>query len=454
MYKLSINRPITTLMGVLTFIVFGLMSYNTMPINLYPNVDFPVVTIQTTYNGADPSTVETKVTDKIEEAVSGVDGIDKLMSTSYEGFSVVTVQFELTKNLDVATNDVRDKIGALNLPIEVDKPVVKKLGASGAVVSLFIADKGDNSKALMRLADEKLKAQLQRIKGVGEVNIVGYQDREIRIFIDPFLLAKYSLSSADVSNIIAKQNIKQGTGKMVDQTQEIIIKAEGDAQNFDEIGEILVKPGVRLKDVATIQDGLSDAKSYSSYNGQRGVTLEVKKIAGENSLTIINGVKKALPHLQHLAGDQFEIKILQDQSEKIMINIDNVRFDLIFGAFLSIIIVFAFLRNVTATVVSALAIPTSVIGTFAIIHALGYDLNRLTLIGLTLAIGIFIDDAIVVIENIMKKMEEGEKPFQASFEGIKEVAFSILAISSVLLAFLSLWHLWMASWVCSLTPLR
>ena len=212
-------------MGVLTFIVFGLMSYNTMPINLFPNVDFPVVTIQTTYNGADPSTVETKVTDKIEEAVSGVDGIDKLMSTSYEGFSVVTVQFELTKNLDVATNDVRDKIGALNLPIEVDKPVVKKLGASGAVVSLFIADKGDNSKALMRLADEKLKAQLQRIKVVGEVNIVGYQDREIRIFIDPFLLAKYALSSSDVSAIIAKQNIKQGTGKMVDQTQEIILKA-------------------------------------------------------------------------------------------------------------------------------------------------------------------------------------------------------------------------------------
>ncbi|MBN2832913.1 MAG: efflux RND transporter permease subunit, partial [Campylobacterales bacterium] len=229
MYKLSINRPITTLMGVLTFIVFGLMSYNTMPINLFPNVDFPIVTVQTTYNGADPSTVETKVTDKIEEAVSGVDGIDKLMSTSYEGFSVVTIQFELTKDLDEATNDVRDKIGAINLPSEVDKPVVKKLGASGAVISLFIADKGEDSKALMRLADEKLKSQLQRIKGVGEVNIVGYQDREIRIFLDPFLLAKYALSSSDVSAIISKQNIKQGAGKIINQNQEIIIKAEGDA---------------------------------------------------------------------------------------------------------------------------------------------------------------------------------------------------------------------------------
>ena len=434
MYKLAINRPITTLMGVLTFIVFGLMSYNSMPTNLFPNVDFPVVTVQTTYNGADPSTVETKVTDKIEEAVSGVDGIDKLMSTSYEGFSVVTIQFELTKDLDEATNDVRDKIGAINLPSEVEKPVVKKLGGAGAVISLFIASEGNNPTLLMRLADEKLKPQLQRIKGVGEVNILGYQDREIRIFIDPFLLNKYNLTSADVSGIIQKQNIKQGVGKLVNQNQEIIIKAQGDAQNIEEVGNLLVKPGVRLKDVATVQDGLSDAKSFSSFNGQQGVTLEVKKIAGENVLNIINEVKKVLPKLQILAGDKTEIKILQDQSEKIMVNINNVRFDLIFGAFLAVIIVFLFLRNVTATFVSALAIPTSVIGTFAIIDALGYDLNRLTLIGLTLAIGIFIDDAIVVIENIMKKMENGMEPFRASFEGAKEVAFSVLAISSVLLA--------------------
>ena len=190
MNKLAINRPITTLMGVLTFVIFGIMSYKSMPINLFPNVDFPIVTVQTTYNGADPSTVETKVTDKIEEAISGVDGIDKLMSTSYEGFSAVTIQFKLTKDLDEATNDVRDKIGALNLPSEVDKPVVKKLGGAGAVISLFIASDGNDTSSLMRLADEKLKPQLQRIKGVGEVNILGFQDREIRIFIDPFLLNK------------------------------------------------------------------------------------------------------------------------------------------------------------------------------------------------------------------------------------------------------------------------
>ena len=434
MYKFAINRPITTLMGVLTFIVFGLMSYKTMPVNLFPNVDFPVVTIQTAYNGADASTVETKVTDKIEEVVSGIDGIDKLFSTSYEGFSVVTIQFELFKDLDVATNDVRDKIGTLILPDEVEKPTVKKLGASGTVINLFVADKKNDPTALMRLADEKLKPKLQRIKGVGEVNIIGFQDREIRIYVDPFLLNKYNLTPLDLQNIVASQNINQGAGKLINNDQEIIVKVKADALNVEQLANILVKPGLKLKDIAKIEDGLSDSSSYSSFNGNQGVMLEVKKISGENVLNIIEGVKEVMPRLETIVGEDYTLQLLQDQSEKILVNINNVTFDLIYGSILAIIIVFFFLRNFTATFVSALAIPTSIIGTFAIIDWMGYDLNRLTLIGLTLAIGIFIDDAIVVIENITKKMEEGMEPFQASFEGIKEVSFSILAISSVLLA--------------------
>ncbi len=434
MYKFAINRPITTLMAILTFIVFGLMSYKTMPVNLFPNVDFPVVTIQTAYNGADASTVETKVTDRIEEAVSGIDGIEKLFSSSYDGFSVVTIVFELFKDLDVATNDVRDKIGTIVLPDEVEKPRVKKLGASGAVINLFIASKNNDPVALMRLADEKLKPKLQRIQGVGEVNIIGYQDREVRIFIDPFLLNKYNLTPKELEQIISSQNISQGAGKLINNNQEIIVKVKADALSVDELANILIKPGLKLKDIATIEDGLSDTSSFSSFKGNQGVMLEVKKISGENVLNIINNVKKIMPRLQAIAGDKYDLKLLQDESEKILVNINNVKFDLVYGAILAIIIVFFFLRNITATLVSALAIPTSIIGTFAIIDLMGYDLNRLTLIGLTLAIGIFIDDAIVVIENITKKMEEGMEPFRASFEGIKEVAFSILAISSVLLA--------------------
>ncbi|HEY9190641.1 MAG TPA: efflux RND transporter permease subunit [Sulfurovum sp.] len=434
MYKFAINRPITTLMGVLSFIVFGLMSYTTMPVNLFPNVDFPVVTIQTAYDGADASTVETKVTDKLEEAVSGIDGIDKLISTSYEGFSVVTIQFELFKDIDEATNDVRDKIGSVVLPNEVEKPIVKKLGASGAVINLFIATKTGDVTALMRMSDEKIKPILQRIKGVGEVNIIGYQDREVRIFVDPFKLNKYGLTPLDVQNIIAAQNINQGAGKLVDAQKETIIKVQADAISVEDLQALILKPGLRLKDVARVEDGLSDSSSFSSYNGDQGVMLEVKKISGENVLEIIQGVKAVMPRLEAIAGEAYTLQLLQDQSDKIMVNIDNVTFDLIYGSILAIIIVFFFLRNVTATIVSALAIPTSIIGTFAIIDWMGYDLNKLTLIGLTLAIGIFIDDAIVVIENITKKMEAGMEPFKASFEGIKEVSFSILAISSVLLA--------------------
>lgn len=434
MYKFAINRPITTLMGVLTFIIFGLMSYKTMPVNLFPNVDFPVVTIQTAYDGADAATVETKVTDKIEEAVSGIDGIDKLMSTSYEGFSVVTIQFELFKDLNEATNDVRDKMGGIILPRDVEKPIVKKLGTAGGVINLFIATKTGDTIALMRLAEEKIKPKLQRIQGVGEVDIIGYQDREIRIFADSFLLNKYALTTLDLQEIIASQNVKQGVGKLINDDQEIILKAKLDASTVEDLKNILIKPGLRLKDIATVKDGLSDATSFSSYNGNQGVMLEIKKISGENILNIIEAVKELMPKLTQIAGDDYAMQLLQDQSEKIMVNINNVTFDLIFGSILAIIIVFFFLRNVTATLVSALAIPTSIIGTFAIIDWLGYDLNKLTLIGLTLAIGIFIDDAIIVIENISKKMEKGMQAFEASFEGIKEVAFSILAISSVLLA--------------------
>ena len=435
MYKFAINKPIATLMLVMSFIVFGLLSYKSMPINLFPNVEFPIVTIETAYFGADPSSVESKVTDKIEEAVSGIDGIDKLMSTSYEGMSVVTVVFELERDITEAANDVRDKIGGLVLSSDVEKPIVKKAsGTAGAVVSLFVATKKGDWQGLMRLADERLKPRLQRIRGVGEINIVGYRDREVRIFADPFLLNKYNLTASDLQGIIARENVRAGSGKLIGKSSEYVLKARADANSIEDMKNIIVLPGVKLKDIARVEDSLSDAKSYSTYNGSEGVILEVKKISGTNTLDIINGVKEVFPELVSLSGENFRLELLQDQSGKILQNIEQVTFDLIYGAILSIFIVFFFLRNVTATLVSALAIPTSIIGTFAIIDWLGYDLNRLTMIGLTLAIGIFIDDAIVVIENITKKMEKGIEPFLASFEGIKEIAFSILAISAMLLA--------------------
>ena len=434
MYKFAINRPITTLMGVLVFVIFGLIAYKSMPINLFPKVDFPVVSVQTAYYGADSATVETKVTDKLEEAISGIDGIKKLKSTSYDNFSLIIVQFELDKDLDEGTNDIRDKIGSTALPKEVEKPIIRKLGAGGDVITLFVASKNGNELELMRLADEKLKPKLQRIKGVGAVDIVGFRDREIRIFLDPNKLNKYNISASELRGVIASSNISLGVGKIVTDSYDITLKLKADSSSVEELKELIVKPGVKLKDVAKVVDGLSDIKSYSSLNGAVGVSIVVKKISGENTLNIIKSVKKILPNLREIAGKNYTITPSADKSNKILINMEHVTFDLIYGSILAIIIVFLFLRSVTITLVSAIAIPTSVIGTFAIMNALGYDLNRLTMIGLTLAIGIFIDDAIVVIENIAKKIEHGMEAFKASYEGIKEIVFSILAISSVLLA--------------------
>ncbi|NWF66984.1 MAG: efflux RND transporter permease subunit, partial [Campylobacterales bacterium] len=435
MYKLAINRPITTLMGVMVFIVFGLISFKTMPVNLFPNVDFPIVTIQTAYFGADAKTVESKVTEVIEEAVSGIDGIDKLISTSYDGLSVVTIQFELSRDIVECANDVRDKIGAVSLNSEIEKPIVKKFSASaGSVINLFITSKNGDTKSLMKLADEKIKPQLQRVQGVGEVNIIGFRDREVRVFIDPFLLNKYNISATELEQAISTQNVRLGSGKLISTSHEFIIKTAGDSSSVDELKNIKIKSGVMLKDIADVRDDLSDAKTLALLDGKEGVMLEIKKISGENALNIISHVKELMPKIESIAGKSYELRLLQDQSEKIMLNINRVKFDLIYGACLAILIVFLFLRNLSATIISAFAIPTSIIGTFAIIDWLGYDLNRLSLIGLTLAIGIFIDDAIVVIENIAKKMEAGLDNFEATFEGVKEIAFSVLAISAMLLA--------------------
>lgn len=435
MYKFAINRPITTLMLVMTFVVFGLMAFRSMPVALFPNIDLPIVTIQTYYPGADPETVESKVTDKIEEAVSGIDGIDKLLSTSYEGLSVVTIQFELTKDIEEAANDVRDKVGTINLDNEVESPMVQKVSVSGAAsIKLFVSTKSGDSVELMRFADEKIKPKLQQIKGVANVDIVGYRDREIRIFTDPFLLSKYGISPDELRAAIASENVRAGGGKLISAKNELVLKTRSDATSINDLKNLLIRPGLRLSDVARVEDGLKDAKSYSSYNGEEGVLLEVQKISGSNDLEVIKGVKKAMPDLKLLASDNYSMQLVEDQSNKILVNIDNVKFDLVYGALLAVLIVFLFLRNLTATLISAIAIPTSIIGTFALIDVLGYDLNRLTLIGLTLAIGIFIDDAIVIIENISKKMESGMEPLRASFEGVKEVSFSVLAISSMLLA--------------------
>lgn len=435
MYKLAINRPITTLMYVLTLVIFGWISFKSMPSALYPNVDFPIVTVKTIYPGAESSTIESQVTEKIEEAISRIGGVETITSTSSEGASVVMVKFFLERDIDEAANDVRDKVSAVLLPKDAKRPLVSKLDIGGAsVINLFLTAKNDTLQNLMVFADEKVKPAVQKLNGVGAVNIIGYRDREIKIFPDISRLNQYGITVRELNSIVARENVKIGGGKLVTDKQELTLKTKADAPSIEALKKIMIKNGIRLEDVARVEDTLSDAQSYASYNGTPGVMLEVQKISGTNTLDIVKHVKEVVPELRKLAGDKYGVETLQDTSPFIIHSLKDVEFDLIYGAFLAVIIIFLFLRNFTITLVSALSIPVSIFGTIALMHFMGFDLNKMTLIGLTLSIGIIIDDAIVVLENIYKKMEAGMGKFEAAVEGVKEMAFAILAISAMLLA--------------------
>ncbi len=248
------------------------------------------------------------------------------------------------------------------------------------------------------------------------------------------MLNKFGITVSELNNIVAQENVKIGGGKLISADKEYVLKTRADALSIEELKNIVIKDSIKLKDIATVVDGLSDPKSYSSYNGQEGVMLEVQKISGTNTLDIIERVKDVVPQLQKMAGDNFGVQTLQDTGKFIINSLKDVEFDLVYGAILAVIIVFGFLRNFTITAVSALSIPISIMGTIALMDYMGFDLNKMTLIGLTLSIGIIIDDAIVVLENIYKKMEAGMSKFEAALEGVKEMAFAILAISAMLLA--------------------
>lgn len=426
MFKLAINRPITTLMFFSALIIFGLISAFIMPINLYPNVSIPLIKISSTANG-DINFIESKITKEVENALAELDGVKTINSASYDNFSVSVVEFVLDKDLEIAANDVRDKLSAVSLPV---KPKIEKIASDGgAVLSLFLYSK--DKETLMKSIDERLKPFIQRINGVGKISSIGFLKPQIRIELNPALLEKYHLNALEVAKIIQASNFKSALGELENSEQNYILKGYFEAQNLNELKNLRLMSGVFLSDVATITQGFEDEKQAAFYQNE-GVLLEIGKVSGSNALSVIKNVKNELLNLQKLAGKDIQISLVYDKSENIKKHLFQVLEDLLLGIVLTVIIVFLFLRNLSATLIASLAIPTSIIATFFLIHLLGYDLNRLSFIALTLSIGIFVDDAIVVIENIAKKMNE-MPALEAAFLGIKEIGFSVLSISAVLL---------------------
>ena len=430
MIKTAINRPITTIMIFLSLVVFGIYSLKTMNVNLYPQVNIPIVKI-TTYANGDMNYIKTKITQKIEDEVSSIEGIKKLYSTSFDNLSVVSIEFELNKDLESATNDVRDKMqkARLNANYEIEK----LNGLSSAVFSLFITRLDGNETKLMQEIDDVAKPFLERISGVSKVKTNGFLEPAVKILLDRFKLDKNALSANEVANLIKVENLKAPLGKIENEKIQMAIKSNFSAKSIDEIRNLTIKQGVFLKDIASVDLAYKDANEAAIMDKKSGVLLGLELAPDANALTVIALAKSKLDQFKSLLGSEYDVKIAYDKSEVIQKHIDQTAFDMILGVLLTIVIVYLFLRNFSITIISVVAIPTSIVATFFIINALGYDINRLSLIALTLGIGIFIDDAIVVTENIASKLKDEPNALKASFAGIKEIAFSVFAISLVLL---------------------
>ena len=430
MIKTAINRPITTLMIFLSLVVFGIYSLKTMNVNLYPQVNIPIVKI-TTYANGDMNYIKTKITQKIEDEVSSIEGIKKLYSTSFDNLSVVSIEFELNKDLESATNDVRDKMQKARVGANYE--IEKLNGLSSSVFSLFIIRLDGNETRLMQEIDDVAKPFLERISGVSKVKTNGFLEPAVKILLDRFKLDKNALSANEVANLIKVENLKAPLGKIENEQIQMAIKSNFSAKSIDEIRNLTIKQGVFLKDIASVDLAYKDANEAAIMDKKSGVLLGLELAPDANALTVIALAKSKLDQFKSLLGSEYDVKIAYDKSEVIQKHIDQTAFDMILGVLLTIVIVYLFLRNFSITIISVVAIPTSIVATFFIINALGYDINRLSLIALTLGIGIFIDDAIVVTENIASRLKDEPNAIKASFSGIKEIAFSVFAISLVLL---------------------
>lgn len=443
MSKIAIERPIATLMFVLALIFFGIDALKRLSVSLYPNVDIPVITITTLYPGANPEIVESKVTEKIEEAISGIESLKKITSNSSDSVSVVVAEFELEKPLEIAANDVRDKVLSVSFGSEVKSPVVEKFNVGGApIISLFVSSKTPitNEKELLEInthTNWNIKPLLQRIKGVGKVNLVGFLEREIKIIPNPTLLNQYNLTYLDLTRAIGAQNVEIDGGRIIAKDKEWKILTQADSNNLKELGDILVGDNIKLSDIAKIEDSTEEQRSFANLLSKdiqgSGILLEIQKISGANEIEITDAIREILPSLQE-SSPKYNLTLLRDTTTYIKDTIWAVELDLILGAFLAVFVVFFFLRNVSMTWIASLSIPASIMGTFAFMYYWGMTLNLTTLIAITLAIGIIIDDAIVVIENIYKKIEGGMSRKEAALMGVKEIIFALIAISAMLLS--------------------
>jgi len=439
--RLCVRRPVFASVLIIALVVVGGVGYTRLAVDRFPRIDFPIVAVITRLPGAAPEEVETEVTDKIEESINTIAGIDDLQSVSAEGISQVFVTFVLEKNVDVAAQEVRDKVNRVlaDLPRDIDQPIVEKLDPDATPV-LSIALSGTRTlRETTEFADKVFRRQIESVNGVGQVTILGGRSRRINVRLDTERLKAYGLTAVDVRRALQTQNVKMPGGTLKSGANEATVRVYGRVANAKEFEQIFItqKSGlpVRVGDVAKVEDSEEDAERAASKDGVPTVVLSVRKQSGTNTVEVINALKARLAEIAPQLPAGYTTEIVRDQGQFIKAAVDTVQEHLILGGFLAALVVLLFLGNLRATLIAAIAIPTSVISTFALMYAMGFTLNVLTLLALTLAVGIVIDDAIVVLENIFRFIEEKKvMPFQAAIDATKEIGLAVLATTLSLVA--------------------
>ncbi|QEG25697.1 Multidrug resistance protein MdtC [Gemmata obscuriglobus] len=442
-WDICIRRPVFTTMLVLGPVVLGMASYGRLGVELFPNVDVPVVVVTTTLRGAGVEEMESSVTRPVEEAVNTVSGIDELRSTTKEGVSSVVIGFKLERNGDIAAQDVRDRISTLlpRLPYGTDAPVVEKFNLDAAPVVTVVVSGGPGRKLreVTEIAKKQIKEDLEGVTGVGSVVLVGGEQRAVNVTLRPERLRALSppLSPEDVRRALAAQNIELPGGKVDGGAQERGLRVVGRIQTPADFENVIIetrtdenglKYAVRVKDVADVTDDIEEPRGKSRLDGNVAVSLVIQKQSGGNTVAVADRVKERLAKIQSGLPADIKTEIIRDQSKFIKGSIEEVKFHLVLAAVLVIATIFIFLRDWRATLIAATAVPTSIVGTFAFMDVMGFSLNNMTLLGLILAVGIVIDDAVVVLENVFRYTEEyGLSGWDAASKATKEIALAVVA---------------------------
>jgi HAE1 family hydrophobic/amphiphilic exporter-1 len=439
--EICIRRPVFATMIILSLTVVGVFSFFSLGVDLFPKIDFPTITVSVVNPGASPQEIETEITDRVEAAVNTISGIDELRSSSVEGVSQVFVQFLLDKDVNVAAQEVRDKVNLIRgqLPETAEDPIIQRVDTDAAPVVRIAVSASRSLRDVTDIADRMIKDRIESINGVGQVQIVGGARREIQVKVDPDKMRAFNVTATDVVNAVRLQNMEVPGGRVDEGARELTVRTMGRIQNPAEFNQIAVglRGGyvVKISDIGYVEDGAEEQRSAAYLNGQPAVTLVVSKQSGQNTVAVADAVKERLAEIQPTLPPGVRTQIVGDQSIFIKAAVESIQTHLVEGGLMAALVVFVFLWNVRSTIIAAIAIPTSIIATFGMMKAMDYTLNQITMLSLTLMVGIVIDDAIVVLENIYRHVEEkGMAPFQAAIEGTREIGLAVTATTLSLLA--------------------